>query len=53
MIKSMLFRGKIYSDAEGQIRDRWEARDAVTIAKVRVDFTTKIDLKIGLFFFFM
>lgn len=52
MIKSMLFRGKIYSDAEEQIRDRWEARDAVTIAKVRVDFTTKIDLKIGLFFFF-
>lgn len=27
----------------------WEARDAVTIAKVRVDFSTKIDLKNSFF----
>lgn len=50
MIKSVLFRGKIYSDAEQPIMDRWEAKNAVTIPKW-VDFSTKIDLKVGFFVF--
>lgn len=37
MIKSVVFRGQIYSDAEQHIRDMLEARNAVTIARVRVD----------------
>lgn len=38
MVKSVIFNGKICSDVEGQIRDRLEAREAVAIARVSVDF---------------
>lgn len=42
MIKPVLFKGKIYSDVEGQIRNSSEAREAVKIA--RVDLSTEIGL---------
>lgn len=32
MMKPVLFKGKIYNDVEGQIRDRLEAKEAVKIA---------------------
>lgn len=45
----MLFKGKICSDGEEQIRDL-EVRDAAT-ARVRTDLPTKIGLKIKIYYF--
>lgn len=50
MVKSVLFKGKIYSDVEGQIRDRLEAREAVAAARMGVDFSTKIGQKMGVYY---
>lgn len=44
MVKSVLFKSKIFSDAEEQIRDRLEAREAVAIARVRVYLSANIGL---------
>ena len=40
MIKSALFKGKIYSDGEEQIRDILEVREAFAIARVRTDLSS-------------
>lgn len=51
MIKPVLFKGNINSVVGGPSRGRLYVREAITIARMRVDLSTKISLKIGVYYF--